>query len=148
LRYPDGTRRFLGASPQGLYEIGSITKALTGLLLADASRRGELTLDDPVDRYVNAEQAPIRWPDRPPTLTELATHRAGLPNTPKRIARKEAAFLLGVRRRDPWEGQDRESYRRALAETRIGRQGRFRYSSIGFDLLGRALEAATGRTYE
>src|SRR5690349_12510025 len=42
------------AEPNGdtLFEIGSMTKALTGTLLADMVKRGEVALDDPVQKYL------------------------------------------------------------------------------------------------
>ena len=39
------------------WEIGSITKVFTGLLLAEMSLRGEVRLDDPIGRYLPDEVA-------------------------------------------------------------------------------------------
>ena len=47
-RDPDGSVEVAGAGPvkhDGVFELGSITKAVTGLLLADAVVRGEVALD-------------------------------------------------------------------------------------------------------
>src|SRR5690349_18902843 len=54
------------------------------------------------------------WPGRGPTLLELATHRSGLPNVPAPPARRELAFALGLRRRDPWAGVDRDAFERLV----------------------------------
>jgi serine-type D-Ala-D-Ala carboxypeptidase/endopeptidase len=35
-----------------VFEIGSITKVFTGILLAETVRRGEVKLDDPISRYL------------------------------------------------------------------------------------------------
>ncbi len=48
-----------GASPAAaddktIYEIGSITKLFVGVLLADAVKRGEVKLDDPISKYLPA----------------------------------------------------------------------------------------------
>jgi serine-type D-Ala-D-Ala carboxypeptidase/endopeptidase len=139
-----------GARPDGstLFEIGSITKALTGILLADMHLRGEVYLDDPLTKHLPFP-AP-RWRFRPPTLLELATHLSGLPNTPGPLGRREMAFALGARRSDPWAGLSagdyaalvsRESPRRPPGE-------RVRYSSAGVGLLGEALAQRAGTTYE
>ena len=68
-----------------VFEIGSVTKLFTALLLADMARRGEVTLDTAV-----AELLPMgtRVPDRngvPITLAHLATHSSGLPRLPDDI---------------------------------------------------------------
>ncbi|MCW5978247.1 MAG: serine hydrolase [Bryobacteraceae bacterium] len=65
-----------------LFEIGSLTKVFTALLLADMAHRRELRFDDPVDRYLPAE---FRTPERnwrAITLADLATHTSGLPLFP------------------------------------------------------------------
>ncbi len=38
-----------------IYEMVSVSKVFTAILLADAARRGELALDDPVSRFLPAE---------------------------------------------------------------------------------------------
>jgi len=72
-----------GGAPDSLslFEIGSITKVFTGVLLADMSLRGELALEDPLSRHLPGPRS--AWRHREPTLLELATHRSALPNTPK-----------------------------------------------------------------
>lgn len=59
------------------FEIGSITKVFTGLLLAEAAVRGELRLEDAVETQLgfplrDSAGLPLRYVD-------LATHRSGLP---------------------------------------------------------------------
>ena len=130
-----------------LFEIGSITKAFTGVLLADMSLRGEVTLDDPLSRHLPGPGP--AWRHREPTLLELATHRSGLPNTPGALSRRELLYALGIGDQDPWahiceeqyaELVERESPRRAPG-------GRMRYSSMAVGLLGDALAARAGTPY-
>jgi CubicO group peptidase (beta-lactamase class C family) len=131
-----------------VFEIGSITKAFTGVLLADMHLRGEVALDDPLSRHLDSPGP--AWREREPTLAELATHRSGLPNTPRPLARRELLFALGFGDRDPWSDVGAERYAallRAIAPRRAP-GGRLRYSSIGFGLLGYALAAAAGTTYD
>jgi D-alanyl-D-alanine-carboxypeptidase/D-alanyl-D-alanine-endopeptidase len=135
-------------TPDTLFEIGSITKAFTGVLLADMHLRGEVELDSPLAAYRDGP-APA-WRGREPTLLELATHRSGLRNTPRRLARRELAFALGFGDDDPWQDVDPGRYGELLRETSPRRApgGRIRYSSIGFGLLGEALAAAAGKPFE
>jgi len=132
----------------GVFEIGSITKAFTGVLLADMALRGQVSLDDPLPLHL-PDMVPA-WRHRAPTLRELAIHRSGLPNTPHAMHRREAAYALGLRRRTPWEAVTAADYRLMLAEEspRPAPGARFRYSSVGVGLLGDALAAAAGIPYE
>jgi CubicO group peptidase (beta-lactamase class C family) len=71
-----------GAEPvdsNTVYEIGSITKVFTGILLAQAVQAGQMKLDDPIQGYLpDGVQAPA-YKGIPITLAELATHRSSLP---------------------------------------------------------------------
>jgi CubicO group peptidase (beta-lactamase class C family) len=65
-----------------VFEIDSITKVFTGLLLTDMVTRGEVALTDPVAKYLPSE---VKVPDRGGrqiTLIDLATHFSGLPDLP------------------------------------------------------------------
>lgn len=109
------------------FEIGSITKVFTGLLLADAVQRGELKLDGAVDELLpfplrDHRQQPLRFVD-------LATHRSGLPRLPLNLAPRkpadpyadygEAALLEGLQLFQPTRTRDE----------------RFEYSNLGVGLL-------------
>lgn len=130
------------------YEVGSITKVATGVLLADMVLAGEVSLGDPVDELLAWD---LPWPSgSAPTLGELATHRSGLPNTPRSLFRGELLLALGLSRRNPWDGVTGEEYRAMVADAaRSARRPRgHRYSSMGFGLLGNALAAKMGTCYE
>lgn len=65
-----------------VFEIGSITKIFTSLLLADMVCRGEVNLNDPAGKFLPGS---VRMPERSGraiTLLDLATHRSGLPPLP------------------------------------------------------------------
>jgi serine-type D-Ala-D-Ala carboxypeptidase/endopeptidase len=133
---------------RSLFEIGSITKAFTGVLLADMLLRGEVELDDPLSRHLPGP-CPA-WRHREPTLLELATHRSALPNTPKAMGRRELAYSLGIGDRDPWAELSQPEYERLVARESPRRApgGRTRYSSMAVGLLGDALAARAGKPYE
>jgi len=127
-------------TPDTLFELGSITKTFTALLLADAVVRGELALDDPVEavlpeglRLRDVAGAPITWAD-------LATHRSGLPRLPSNL-------------RDP-SGADPYDYsRRELLDFIAGwrptlrRDAAWAYSNLGYGLLAEALALRAGQPY-
>src|SRR5258708_11808615 len=65
-----------------VYEIGSITKVFTSLILADMVQRGEVKLDDPVSKFLPATVKVPERNGRKITLLDLATHTSGLPRMP------------------------------------------------------------------
>ena len=68
-----------------VFEIGSVTKIFTSLLLADMARRGEVALTDPVARHLPPD-LPLKPNAAQMTLADLATHMAGLPFWPSNLA--------------------------------------------------------------
>ena len=62
-----------------IYEIGSITKVFTGILLAQAVDAGDMQLDDPIQQYLPPGIHAPSFHDTPITLLDLATHRSSLP---------------------------------------------------------------------
>src|SRR5580658_10453881 len=80
----NGDPRTLGGDT--IFEIGSITKVFTSLVLADMVSRKEVALDDPAAKYLPEH---IRMPERsgkPITLLDLATHSSGLPHVPSNLS--------------------------------------------------------------
>src|SRR5262245_57754699 len=65
-----------------VFEIDSITKVFTGLLLADMVARGEVALTDPVAKYLPSEVKVPERRGRQITLLDLVTHHSGLPDMP------------------------------------------------------------------
>ncbi|MEZ6083812.1 MAG: serine hydrolase domain-containing protein [Phycisphaerae bacterium] len=65
-----------------VYEIGSITKAFTGILLADMVTKGEVALDDPISKYLPDDIDTPTKDDKEITLKNLSNHTSGLPRLP------------------------------------------------------------------
>ena len=65
-----------------VFEIGSISKAFTAILLADMVNRGEVRLDDPVSKYLPDSVKVPAYNDRVITLLDLTTQTSGLPRMP------------------------------------------------------------------
>lgn len=131
----------LGDAPaDALFEIGSVTKPFTGILLAELVRTGECALGDPVRRYLPEKVSVPRDGDREITLGDLATHSAGLPRSPDFAPRDHT---------DPYASFTVERLYEALGRTTLVAPigARRAYSNYGFGLLGHALERAGGRSY-
>src|SRR6185503_11724327 len=69
-----------------IFEIGSVSKVFTALALTDAAHRGELSLGDPVAKYLPGGSAMPQHGGKPVTLLDLATHTSGLPNMVPNVA--------------------------------------------------------------
>ncbi|MBL8553007.1 MAG: serine hydrolase [Phenylobacterium sp.] len=125
-----------------VFEIGSMTKVFTSLLLADAVRRGEVRLDDPVAKYAPAGARMPERGGRQITLIDLATHTSGLPRMPDNFkpANPENPYA-------DYDAAKLYAYLSGYALTRdIGAQ--YEYSNLGAGLLGDVLAREAGMTYE
>ncbi|MEV8438554.1 serine hydrolase domain-containing protein [Actinosynnema sp. NPDC051121] len=123
------------------FELGSLTKTFTGLLLAEMADRGEVDPADPVRRHLPAGAAPHLGRDV--TLERLATHTAGLRRSPPGLVLRAVPRW----RTNPYRDFDADDFAAALRRTRARAPGRYRYSNFGVALLGEALAGAAGRPY-
>jgi CubicO group peptidase (beta-lactamase class C family) len=125
-----------------LFDIASITKPFTGLLLQDMIERGEMKLDDPVQKYLPAS---VKMPTRNGkqiTLLHLVTHTSGLPHI---------ADNLNPKRPDqPFADYTVEELNTFLSGYQLTRDpgAKFEYSSLGAGLLGHVIGLKAGTNYE
>lgn len=151
IREPDGTRRFFSwgtggkgrdpLSSTSVFEIGSISKAFNGLLLAEMVARGEVSLDDPITRWLPEGVEPV--PNgRPITLEDLATHRSGLQRLPGNLEIVDAADPYATyTERDLWDFM--HGHRPARPPDSLPE-----YSNLGGGLSGQLLARASGAEWE
>jgi D-alanyl-D-alanine-carboxypeptidase/D-alanyl-D-alanine-endopeptidase len=126
-----------------LFEIGSVTKVFTALLLADMVRRGEVALSDPVSKYL-PPGITLAAPDgRSITLEDLATHTAGLPFWPSGIPATGEGLRLLARYRD----DQLYAFLRTF-EVPPEAGTRWAYSNTDAGLLGLALARRAHSSYE
>lgn len=143
---PDGGTRILHAGTAGegtpplrrqtVFEIGSINKTLTGTILADMVARGEVKLDDPVQKYMpEGVRVPARN-GREITLLDLATHRSGLPRLPDNFVPADTG--------NPYAQYSVQTVYDFLNGHTLRRDigAQFEYSNLGVGLLGIALGRA------
>ena len=141
--YSHGVSRvfsFGAAKPDSMFEIGSITKTFTGLLLAQMVEQKKVQLNQPV-RELLPPGAMAKPAGEEITLLDLAAQRSGLPALPDNIslanidqpyADYHAANLVAyLRRRGVANPDSRYS----------------EYDSLGFGLLGVALAERAGEPY-
>jgi CubicO group peptidase (beta-lactamase class C family) len=127
-----------------LFEIGSITKVFTALLLADAVTRGVVALDDPVRKYLpDSVQVPKRGRTEM-TLLHLATHTSGLPRLPTNMGWKD------VLDDNPYARYTVDDLYDGLSRCRLKSEPgkNSEYSNLGGGLLGHILSLVEGSGFE
>lgn len=132
-----------------VFEIGSVTKTFTSLLLLDTVRRGEMKLDDPVANYLPAQVVLPTRGENQVTLRHLAAQDSGLPFDADYVW-KDGKILQGVARWRAFNAYTAPDMYAFLAKYRLRENpgARFQYSNIGMSLLGHALERKAGADYE
>jgi serine-type D-Ala-D-Ala carboxypeptidase/endopeptidase len=70
---------------QTAFEIGSVSKTMTAMLLADLIDQGKLAIDDPVAQHLPAGTRVPSFAGAPIRLAHLVTHTSGLPGLPSRL---------------------------------------------------------------
>lgn len=119
-----------------IFEIGSITKVFTSLVLADMANRKEVTLDDAAAKYLPEN---VKMPERSGksiTLLDLAAHASGLPPLPSNL-KPEADYSM-------------EDLYQFLSGYALPRDpgSEYEYSNLGAGLLGHLLTCRAGTDYE
>jgi serine-type D-Ala-D-Ala carboxypeptidase/endopeptidase len=127
-----------------VYEIGSITKVFTATLLADMAKRGDVSLDDPISKYLpKSVKTPTRN-GKEITLRSLATHTSGLP----RDGNIHSAKMYDSN--DPLATYTVDMIYDFLSGYALTRDigAKYEYSNFGAGLLGHILALQAGMDYE
>jgi CubicO group peptidase (beta-lactamase class C family) len=138
-----GSRRFFTygvAKQDSIYEIGSITKTFTGLILSQMVEQGKVKFEDPVRELLPA--GTVQKPAGPEiTLLDLATQHSGLPRMPDNFTPADDS--------DPYADYHAANMYAFLAKHGVAKSDKpaFLYSNYGFGLLGQALSVRAGEAY-
>lgn len=135
---PAGSAEFDGDT---LFEIGSISKVFTALILADMAAKGEVSLDDPAEKYLPAGATMPARGGRKITLRDLAQHVSGLPRLPGNMPYGDVD--------DPYADYGEPELLAFLASYELPRDigAQQEYSNLGVGLLGYLLARAAGTDY-
>ncbi|MGC2299472.1 MAG: serine hydrolase, partial [Acidobacteriaceae bacterium] len=138
-----GVRRVFSygaAKPDSIFEIGSITKTFTGLILSQMVEQGKVKFDEPVRGLL-----PPGTVEKPAgaeiTLLDLATQHSGLPRMPDNFKPVD-----GENPYADYHAADLYAY---LAKHGVAKPDKteFLYSNLGFGLLGQALSVRAAKPY-
>jgi CubicO group peptidase (beta-lactamase class C family) len=120
-----------------LFRIASHSKSVASVLVLQLVEQGRLRLDDTVSAHL-PELDGTRLADR--TLGELLSHSGGVIRDSE-----DGDFWQGTK---AFPGRDElVAIARADSSAVIDRNEHFKYSNIGFGLLGMVIEAVTGETF-
>lgn len=125
-----------------IFEIGSISKVFTTILLVSEVEKGNMKLSDPISKYLPKN---VKVPSRNGeviTLKHLATHTSALPRMP--------GNFNPANRLNPFADYSLEQVYEFLNSYELTRDigVQSEYSNFGMGLLGHILEQHTGKTYE
>jgi serine-type D-Ala-D-Ala carboxypeptidase/endopeptidase len=129
-----------------LFEIGSITKVFTALLLQDMVDRGEVKLEDPIGKFLPVGLTTPSRNGKQITLIDLATHSSGLPRIPSNMS----LWYLMRHFRNPYAKYGPDKLYKFLSDYSLPRNvgDQFEYSNLGMGLLGHILSLRSGMDYE
>jgi len=124
-----------------VFEIGSVTKVFTALLLAEMVEKGEVSLISPVSKYLPGGFRVPEHKGHPITMADLATHTSGLPFMPAVVPvyQDPAAANTSKAELDDFL---------AHYELKTDPGADWEYSNVGYWLLGEALASRAGLSYE
>lgn len=127
---------------RNVFEIGSITKVFTGLVLAQMVDERAVELAEPVQKLLGDSITMPKWKDREITLVDLTTHSSGLPSIPSNFKPKDVG--------DPYVDYTLAQMAEYLGKHRLLREPgkRYDYSNLAVGLLGHALARKNGTSYE
>ena len=133
----------LALDGDSVFEMMSMTKVLTSLLLADMVARGEVAFDDPVAKYLPGSVT-LHERRRAITLLDLATYTSGLPNMPSNLPPNwyDLPNPIG----DYTVAKLYEFLSSYVPKYEPGTH--YEYANVGFGLLGIALAGRAGKSYE
>jgi serine-type D-Ala-D-Ala carboxypeptidase/endopeptidase len=141
-RGPSSTTGGRDVDGSTLFEIASLTKVFTTLLLSDMVQRGEVALDDPIAKFLPAGMKLPERGGRSITLKDLATHTSGLPRLPTNFAPRDPS--------NPYADYTVEQLYQFLSTYELTRDigAEYHYSNLGMGLLGQVLARRADTDYE
>lgn len=125
-----------------LFEIGSLSKTFTSILLADAVNSGKVKLDDPANKYLPDSIPPLEYGGVKITLKMLANHSSGIPRMPSNFHPSDNG--------NPYKDYDNNDlfsfYKNFKPARKPGET--YEYSNLAAGTLGVILERVNKKDYE
>lgn len=125
-----------------LFEIASITKILTANLIAQAVIEHKIKLNDYIDDYLPKEYVLHESLKNKIRIADLASHQSGLPDI-------DFVKLIELNPQQPISNVTQNTLTALINTCNVLKDyGKYRYSNIGYTLLGQILEKVYGKSYD
>jgi CubicO group peptidase (beta-lactamase class C family) len=124
-----------------LYEIGSVTKLLTGNLIAQAANEKKLDINDFIDNYLPKEYNLSTEIKGKIKISDLASHQSGLPDF-------NFKDLMEANPKQPLDIDIEKVHELLNENTTLKDYGEYRYSNINFVIMGMILEKVYRKNYD
>jgi CubicO group peptidase (beta-lactamase class C family) len=138
----------LATTPETVFNLGSVTKVFTSLLLADTVRRGEVALDDPATKFLPPGLKALQRNGRSITLADLATHTSGLPSSIIAVPSANGAPATKLTVEQAYSSNPDDLYRFLAAYELTQDPGsQYIYSHLGMNLLAHILAVRANSSF-
>ncbi len=124
-----------------IFEIGSITKVFTTLILMDMVYEKKVYLDQPIDIFLPGIKIPEK-DGKKITFRHLATHTSGLPTIPDNLRPKNPMNPFA-----DYSTEDLYTFLKNYSLPRVPSE-QFEYSNVGMGLLGHLLCKRANKSYD
>lgn len=128
-----------------IYEIGSVSKTFTGLLLAQAVNDKKVNLNDPVKKYIHLTGNNLSYKGKEVELIHLANHSSRVHRMPADLAQQ-----INYNPLNPYATYSKEMVLKYVSNMVIDTFPGIKneYSNLGMGLLGIILESVYAKSYE
>nr|WP_314837943.1 serine hydrolase domain-containing protein [uncultured Flavobacterium sp.] len=125
-----------------IFELASITKILTSNLIAQAAVENKIKLDDYIDNYLPKQYVLDKSLKNKIKISDLASHQSGLTDI-------DFGKLIEINPQQPVSSVTQKTLTDIINTcTELKDYGKYRYSTIGYTLLGQILEKVYGKSYD
>jgi len=125
-----------------IFEIASITKILTSNLIAQAVVENKIKTDDFIDVYLPTAYVLHQNLQNKIRISDLGSHQSGLPDI-------DFGKLIELNPQQPVNSVTQETLSSLINNcTELVDYGKYRYSTIGYTLLGQILEKVYQKSYD
>lgn len=130
-------KKGIPASEKTIYELGSISKLITGASIMQLKEKGLLDLDAPITDYIPEFSIKTKYEDNQPiTIRMIMTHQSGLQRD----------------KLENYHGENNETFHDLVGYLKdvyipYPPGKKFSYSNVGIDLLAIIIERVTGETF-